>query len=603
MTKQKLQVLERKDIEDRFKWDLSLMFKDLKEWNELFDYVEKRIPELKKFEGKLGTFEGLKGYLELKAELSRKITKLYIYSYLKKDEDNRISENIQLNDKASSLYTYIDEHTAFFYPEMMELSLEYALDFIKKYPEFEPKKKFFVDLFEDKKHILSKAEEELLATVSEAFSYPGDIADLLMSSDMKFESIYNSDGEEIQVTEGNYASLVENPDRDIRRKAYMSLVNGYKQFESTLGKALIGSMKIFNMSAKVSKYGSFMNYVLEPTRIPEKVFTNTIDTVNENLVLMHDYYKLRKEFLGLEKQYIYDTAIPLVEVENSNISYEDGIDMIKEALSVLGEDYIRKLQSLIDMNIIDVYPNKGKGSGAYSYGSYDVPPYILMNYNGKLDDVSTLAHELGHSVNRLYINENQPYETSGNSIFCAEVASTVNEILLVRHVLKNTKDVKVKINVLNDFIQTIIGTVFYQVKYSEFEYDIHERLENRESLTGADLSKKWHELNLKYNGEHLESTEEGTIGWARIPHFYRDFYVYKYATGYSAATQFATAILEGKEGAVENYKKFLSSGSNDYPVEILKKCGVDLTSKMPIESVATILKESIDELRKLLELV
>lgn len=603
MTKQKLKVLERKDIEDKFKWDLSLIFKNIDEWNELYDYVEKRIPELKNFEGKLGNFEDLKDYLELETELSRKITKLYIYSYLKKDEDNRISENVQLNDKASSLYTYISEYTAFFYPEIVELSLEYINKFIEKYPQFEPKRMFFEDLFEEKKHILSKAEEELLATVSEAFSYPGDIADLLTSSDMKFESINDSNGEEIHVTEGNYSSLIENPDREIRKKAYMSMMNGYKQFESTLGKTLVGSMKIFNMSAKVSKYGSFMNYVLEPTRIPEEVFTNTIDTVNENLGLVHDYYKLRKEFLGFEKQYAYDTAIPLIEVEDSNVSYNEGIKMIIDALSILGEDYINKLKSLIDMNIIDVYPNKGKGSGAYSYGSYDVPPYILMNYNGKLDDVSTLAHELGHSVNKLYTNENQPYETSGNSTFCAEVASTVNEILLVRYVLKHTEDIKVKINVLNDFIQTIIGTVFYQVKYSEFEYDIHKRLENRESLTGKDLSEKWHELNIKYGGEHIEYMEQGKIGWARIPHFYRDFYVYKYATGYSAATQFATAILEEKDEAVENYKKFLSSGTSDYPVEILKKCGVDLTSKMPIESVANILKDSIEELKELLKLV
>lgn len=602
MLEQTLQVLDRKDIEDKFKWDLSLIFKNINEWNELYNDVEKRIPELKHFTGKLGNFEDLKNYLELQQELDRKISKLHIYSYLKKDEDNRISENIQLNDKASSLYTYINENTAFFYPEILELSMEYINKFIDKYPQFMATRMFFENLFEDKKHILSKEEEELLAMVSESFSYPSDIADLLTSSDMTFESVY-SNGEEINITESNYPTLLENKDREIRKKAYMSISNGYKQFEATLGKTLIGSMKTFNMLSKVSKYESFMHYVLEPTRITKEVFTNTIDTVNENLSVLHDYYRLRKEFLGLEKQYAYDTVIPLIKIEDSKISYDKGVNMVLDALSVLGEDYISKLKSLIDMNVIDVYPNKGKGSGAYSYGCYDVPPYILINYTGTLDDVSTLAHELGHSVNNLYTNEHQPYETSDISIFCAEVASTVNEILLVRYILKNTEDVRVKINVLNDFIQTIIGTVFYQIKYSEFEYDIHKRLEDREALTGEDLSEKWQELNRKYSGEYVEYTEEGSIGWARVHHFYRDFYVYKYATGYAAATQFATAILEGKDGAVENYKKFLSSGTCDYPVEILKKCGVDLTSKMPIESVVNIFRKSIEELKELLKLV
>jgi len=440
--------------------------------------------------------------------------------------------------------------------------------------------------------------EELLASASDCLDAPSAIHNMLTNADMTFGKIKDEEGNEVELTEGNYSSFIRSKDRNVRKAAFEKLFSEYEKFKNTLATSLTASIKTFNFNSKVRKYESALEASLQPNNIPLDVYKNAVKVMNDNVSSLHRYVKIKKELLNLDEIHMYDLYVPIIETQKEKVEFNDGVKIVLEALKPLGEEYLDIFKGGINDGWIDIYENKGKRGGAYSWGGYDTMPYVLLNYNNELEDVSTLAHEMGHSIHSYYSRKEQPYHYAGYTLFCAEVASTTNEKLLIHHLIEKENDEKKKLSLINTELEQIRTTVFRQLMFAEFELYTHESLEKGIPLTSEDYSKAWHELNVKYFGPEMIVDENIDIEWARIPHFYSDFYVYQYATGYAAASAFANAILEGKVNAVEKYKGFLKSGGSDYPIEILKKAGVDMTTKEPLEATIKRFNELLDMIEK-----
>lgn len=594
-----LKVLKkREEIDDKYKWKIDRIFNSDEEWEEAFKKLKEESPSLKEFEGKLNSSESIKAFLDKYVDLGVIAETIYVYAHLKCDEDTSNSKYQAMMNKVDSYMAEYASYTAYFVPEILSQDEMLIRNIINETDKLKIYKFMFEGILKEKPHILSKSEEELLASVSDCLDAPSSIHNMLTNADMKFSDIVDEDGEKVELTEGNYSSFIKSKDRKVRKEAFETLFGKYKNLENTFATTLSSSIKNFNFGAKVRKYNSALESSLKPNDIPVEVYKNAVKTINENLKSLHRYVSLKKKLLGLDDMHMYDLYVPVIEIPKEHIEFDKAVGMVLEGLNPLGKDYLDIFKSGVEEGWIDIYQNKGKRGGAYSWGGYKTMPYVLLNYNYELHDVSTLAHEMGHSIHSYYSRKEQPYIYAGYTLFCAEVASTTNEALLIHHLINKEEDKNKKFYLINQELEQIRTTVFRQLMFAEFELYTHESLEKGTPLTAEDYNKAWHDLNVKYFGPDMIVDNEIDIEWARIPHFYSDFYVYQYATGYAAASAFAKAILDGKQDAVPKYVNFLKSGGSDYPIEILKKAGVDMTTPRPLEATIERFNELLDMLDK-----
>ncbi|EHP49061.1 MAG: oligoendopeptidase F [Clostridium perfringens] len=586
----------RDEIPENDKWRIDKIYETPAKWNEELNKLKEEAPKLKDFEGKLGNKEDLKAFLLLNEKLSRKLGKLYVYAHMRSHEDTSNPEMQSLVNKIDPYSAEFSSYTAYFVPEILSLKEGTIENFINEDKDLKQYKIYFEMILNEKPHILSKEVESVLASVSDCLGAPESIYSMLTNSDMTFGEIVDESGRKVELTEGNYISFIKSKDRKVREAAFKLLFGTYKKYENTLATSLTSSIKNFVFESKTRKYNSSLEASLKPNNIPVEVYYNALKTVDENMDALHRYVRIKKKLLNLEEIHMYDLYVPVIECKKEHLEYKDAISLVEEGLKPLGKEYLDIFNEGINEGWIDVYENKGKRSGAYSWGSYDTMPYVLLNYNYELNDASTLAHEMGHSIHSYYTRKTQPYIYGDYSLFCAEVASTTNEILLIHHLIEKETDKNKKLYLINQELEQIRTTVFRQLMFAEFELKTHEAIENGESLTSEVLCKMWKDINIKYFGEDMNVDEEISIEWARIPHFYSDFYVYQYATGYAAASSFANSILSKGEEAVEKYKGFLKAGGSMYPIDTLKMAGVDMTTSKP-------LKDTLDRFNELLDML
>ena len=585
----------RNEIDDKYKWKLEKIYSTDDKWENEFNELKSESPKLKSFSGKLNDKEEILKYLEFNEKISRKAEKLYVYAHMRSDEDTANQKYQNMMNRADAFMAELSSYGAFFVPEILSLKDGFIEDLIKNDKRFKVYEFMLLDILKEKPHVLNKDMEELLALASDCLDAPSSIHNMLTNADMKFGKIKDEDGEEVELTEGNYSSFIKSKDRNVRKEAFNELFSGYKKLENTFATALSSSIKSFNFSSKVRKYNSPLEASLAPNNIPLSVYENSIKTLNDNMESLHRYVRIKKKLLGLDEIHMYDLYVPVIEIEKQHVEFNEAVEIANKALKPLGEEYLSIFNNGINNGWIDIYQNKGKRGGAYSWGSYDTMPYVLLNYNYELNDVSTLVHEMGHSIHSYYSKENQPYYYSGYALFCAEVASTTNEAILIHYLIDNEKDKKKKLFLINQELEQIRTTVFRQLMFAEFELYTHNALFNGEALTASDYNKKWIELNKKYFGPSMIVDKGIESEWARIPHFYTDYYVYQYATGYAVASAFANSILNKEENAVEKYiNNFLKMGGSKYPIDILKGAGVDMTTSKPLEATIKRFNELLD---------
>lgn len=591
---------ERNEIPDKYKWAVNKIYADIEEWNKDFDKLKVESVKLKDFAGKLSDSKMLLEYLKLNEKLSRTLEKLYVYAQMRSHEDTSNTEFQALSSRIEGFVAEFSSYTSFFEPEMLSLDEDKLMQDLESNMELMKYKFFFKSILKEKPHILSKEMEELLASASDCLRAPENIFEIFTNAELKIGNIEDEDGNTVELTEGNYGNYIRSKNRKVRENAFKSLFNAYKNYENTIATSLTSSIKTNVFKAKTRKYSSCLEASLSPNNIPTKVYFNALETVEKNLGLLHRYVSLKKKLLGLSEIHMYDLYVPVVDTPNEKIEYEDAIKIVKEGLKVLGSEYIDIFTKGVDEGWIDVFENKGKRSGAYSSGSYDTMPYVLLNYNYDLNDVSTIAHEMGHSIHSYYSRNNQPYVYGDYTLFSAEIASTTNEILLINDLINKETDKKKKLYLVNQELEQIRTTVFRQLMFARFEILTHEALEKGEALTATELNNIWLNLNKQYFGDDIIVDKEIEIEWARIPHFYSDFYVYQYATGYAAASAFSKAILNEGNTAIERYKGFLKDGGSKYPIDAIRDAGVDMEQAKPIEDTLERFKELLDILETLI---
>jgi len=591
---------KRFEIDDMFKWKLEDVYVDENLWEEDFSEVKNMIPEIEAFQGQLGnSAQDLLTVLKLWEKLERKADKLYVYAKMRRDENNANSSYQTLFDRAEGLAIQLNSATSYIIPEITAIPEQKLQSFMQESADLEIYEHFFAELMRQKKHILSQAEERLLAMSADLSTASHNIFTMLNNADIKFPIITDENGNQVELTKGNYGRFMESSDRRVRKEAFKGLYSTYGKMKNTLSATLSAAIKKDIFYSKCRKYSSALEASLDQDNVTVNVYDNLINTVHNNLSYIYDYMKLRKRLLELDELHMYDIYTPVVKEYRMEVPYEEAKQMVLKGLQPLGEEYLSILQKGMNDRWIDVYENEGKTSGAYSWGTYDTHPYVLMNYDNKLDDVFTLAHEMGHSLHSYYSNQAQPHIYSQYTIFVAEVASTVNESLLIDYLLKETGDRQAKMFLINHYLEQFRGTVYRQTMFAEFEKIIHSKVEKGEPLNTEVLCSIYHDLNKLYYGPDVVIDEEIDLEWARIPHFYSGFYVYKYATGFSSATAIKQQILDEGQPAVDRYINFLSSGSSDYPLNILKKAGVDLTTPEPVEKALHYFGKLVLELDKL----
>lgn len=594
-------IKSRNDIDSKYKWKIELMYPDRNSWNEDVDAAMKMTESFLSYQGRLGESSDilLSALKDLDA-INMKFEKAYCYAKMKQDEDNRLGSSQEMLGIITARAAEAGASTSFFSPELLSLSEEKLSGFLDENLELKAYDFVIKDALRMKEHVLSEKEESILARLSEVTGASDNIQSMLSDADLKFGKVKDSDGKKIELSHGNYINFMESPDRKVRKQAFTKMYEAYKNHINTFAAVYGTSVKADVTGAVIRGYESARHAAMSSGNIPESVYDNLIEAVHENLPVLHRYIALKKKILGVKNLKMYDVYAPLVSVPETEISFEEAVEMMKECLAPLGEEYISRLTKGVESGWIDVYETPGKTSGAYSFGSYDSYPYILMNYTGKLQDVLTLVHECGHSMHSSYTREAQPFTYGDYSIFVAEVASTVNESLTLRHLLDKEKDVEMRKYLLFKYIEEFRATVFRQTMFAEFELEAHRLVEEGGSLTAQWLCETYDRLNTLYFGDALSHDDMIQYEWARIPHFYRAYYVYQYATGFSAATAIAGRILSEGETAVEDYKKFLKTGSSMYPVDELKIAGVDMTSPEPVRNAMKTFEALIDELESLL---
>ena len=565
----------RSEIKEEDTWDLSLIFKDEKEFNKSLSETKKEITKLTAFKGQLlSSAKSLLEFLEISDDIERKLYKLYYYAHLNLDVDTTNTKYQEMEGKVTNLLQEENVLTSFVLPELLKGDYETIEKFYKEEKNLLKYQFNLESVYRYKKHSLDEESEKLLSTISKSF-IASDTFEALTDADITFDNIM-VDGEEVELTESNYNSFIRSHNRQVRHDAFTNLLGTYGKYKNTLAKTFSGNVDLLTSMAKIKHFSSSLEASLYSDNIEPSVYNKLIDVVNKNLDVLYKYYALKKDVLGLDELHLYDIYVPMVSSIDKKYTFEEAKNIVLEALSVLGDDYISNLSKAFTERWIDKYNNKGKRGGAYSSGFYDTKPYLLLNFEGKYEDVTTLAHELGHSMHTYYSCANQPYNLSSYNIFVAEVASTVNELLLVHYLLNKSEDKEEKLFLLNQLMELYKGTIFRQVMFAEFERDMHKDVENGEILTNEYLSTKYYELVKKYFGKNVVCDELIKNEWMRIPHFYYDFYVYKYAIGLSCATKIAHGILNKKEGALESYLNFLKTGGSMHPADELKVAGVDI---------------------------
>ncbi len=563
-------VKDRNQIEEKFKWNLESMYENDEKWEEDFQIVKKLIEQIKQYKNRVGeSGKTLLEVLELESKILRIVENVYTYAKMRKDEDTRNDKYQALTDRATSLMVEVEESTSFIVPEILLIDESILNDYFENVEGLKLYRHYIERIVRRKKHYLSPEEEAIIAQAGELANSPETIFGMLNNADMKFPTITDEKGNEITITHGNFIKLMESKDRRVRKDAFKGLYDTYNKYRNTFAVTLSSNIKKDIFYSKVRKYNSSLEAALDVNNIPVEVYDNLIKAVHDNLSSMYRYVKLRKKVLGLDELHMYDLYTPLVKDIDMEIPYEEGKKIVLEGLRPLGDEYIEIVEEGFNSRWIDVYENRGKRSGAYSWGTYDSYPFILLNYQNNLDSVFTLAHELGHSLHSYYSRENQPYIYGDYSIFVAEVASTVNEAILMEYMISKAKNKDEKLYLLNHYLEQFRGTVYRQTMFAEFEKMIHEEIENGRSLTADSLCRMYKELNRKYYGPDIVIDDEIAMEWARIPHFYYNFYVYQYATGFSAAIALSQKILKEGRESVDRYINFLKSGNSDYPINVL----------------------------------
>lgn len=593
---------KREEIDDKYKWNLEAVYPDEKLWEEDFQTVRNLVKEIVGLQGTMGqSAEALLKVFQLSDELGRKAEKLYVYARMRRDENNASHIYQALFDRAESLGVEANSATAFIVPEILTIPEDKLYSFVKENQELAVYKHSIDEIVRQKAHILSAEEERLLAMAADLSMASSNIFTMLNNADIKFPIIKDEEGKEVELTKGRYGGFMESSNRQVRHDAFKAMYSSYGKLINTLGASLSSSVKKDIFYARARKYNSALEASLDGDNVPVEVYNRLIEAVHNNMDPMYRYMKIRKKLLELDELHMYDIYTPLVKEYKMQVAYEQAQQTVLKALQVLGDDYIGHLQEGFKGGWIDVYENEGKTSGAYSWGTYDTNPYVLLNYDNKLDDMFTLAHEMGHSLHSYYSNHNQAFVNAQYSIFVAEVASTVNESLLIDYLLEHSQDKQEKIYLLNHYLEQFRGTVYRQTMFAEYEKVVHEKVEQGEALTPELLNSVYRDLNKLYYGPDVVLDDEINLEWARIPHFYSAFYVYKYATGFSAATAIKEAILQEGQPAVQRYLEFLKSGGSDYPINLLQKAGVDLTTPEPVDDALQYFDKLLKQLEELVK--
>ncbi len=591
-------VLKRSEAPKETMWRVEDIYPGQAAWDEDYAAVKKLMNDVRDFQGKLKDAETIGRCFALEDELSMKTEKLYVYAHLRHYEDTAEPEYQALSEKSKKLSVEVNEATSFITPEILGLSEE-DLRGLTQDPKLAKYKRTLEEMLRQKPHVLSKSEEALLAQVGNVSQAPSTIFSMMNNADMKFPKVKNEKGEEVELTHGSYIRFLESRDPEVRRAAFKAMYETYGKWKNTLASTLNANVTKNVFYARARKYPSALEMSLFGDNIPKSVYENLISTIHEHLPLMHRYMALRKKLLKADELHMYDLFTPLVEEFDMEITYEEAQKIVFDSLAPLGENYRKALQEGFNNHWIDVYENEGKRSGAFSWGAYGTHPYVLLNHKDNLNSMFTLTHEMGHALHSYFSDANNDYRDAQYTIFLAEVASTLNEALLMDYLLKKSTDPKEKMYLLTYYADQFRTTVFRQTMFAEFEKIVHEKAEQGEALTPQLLSGIYYDLNLKYYGDDMVVDKDIEMEWARIPHFYTSFYVYKYATGFSAATSFAKQITEEGRPAVERYLGFLKSGGSDYSINILKKAGVDMSSPEPIRQAMSVFEDLIEQMEKL----
>ncbi|HBY20811.1 MAG: oligoendopeptidase F [Clostridiales bacterium GWE2_32_10] len=596
-----IQPRKREEIEEKYKWRLEDIYASNELWEKDFSEVDAKIGELVKYKGVLiNSAENLYDGLELDTGISRILEKLYTYAVRRKDENLNVAIYQELSDRVRSLVTKASSESAFIKTELVNLTDEKLKKYIKENEKLKLYEYYIEELLRFKPHILNDSEEKLIAMTGDVLSGARNIYGMLNDADIKFPEFIDEDNNGVTITQENFIKYMQSGDRNIRKDVFEKFYKTFTVYKNTFGSTLNANIKSDVFVTKTKKYESTIKRALFSDNIDISVYDNLIKTVHSNLDKLQKYCDMKKRVLNLDEFHMYDIYVSMLKDVDKKISYEEAVDTIKDVFKIYGEDYYNAMSEGLENRWIDVYENEGKRSGAYSCGSYDTNPYILLNYQNNLQSLFTLAHEMGHSMHTYFSTINQPFIYSGYTIFVAEVASTVNEVLLVKHLLKNTMNIDEKLYLINYFMDNFRLTLYRQTKFAEFEKIIYEEIEKGEALSADKICEIYYDLHKLYYGENVVSDDLIKIEWARIPHFYMNFYVYKYATGFSAAIALAEKISNGDKNALDNYLEFLKSGGSDYPIELLKKAGVDMSTPEPVQKALDFFGELIDEFEKLI---
>lgn len=595
------QLPARQEVPEELKWRLEDIYATDQEWEEDLERVSASKDKIRALKGTIRSAETLLHALQMKDEIMLQLSRLISYASMRKDEDNTNSLYQGYADKAMRLAVEFGSAGAFLQPEILALDPQEVSRWAAELPGLKVYQHHLENIMRMKAHTLPAEQEELLVAAGELAQAPGNIFRMFNNADLKFPKVKNDAGELVELTHGRYIQFLESQNREVRRGAFEAMYNTYSEWKNTLGATYMAAVKKQLYFSRARKYNSSLEEALYADNVEPEVYTNLIDSISEHLPLMHRYVRLRRRLLDLDELHMYDLYVPMVADEHLEFEIEEAIELVKQGLRPLGEQYQADLNKSFEEGWIDWLENRGKTSGAYSSGTYGVHPYVLMNYQNTLDNVFTLAHELGHAMHTFYSGEKQEFVNAHYTIFVAEVASTVNEALLIDSLLKKTEAPRQRAYLINHYLEQFRGTVFRQTMFAEFEMIVHAKVGRGESVTTDQLSEIYYELNKKYFGDDLVIDDLIAMEWARIPHFYRPFYVYKYATGFSAAVSLAEQILTQGQPAVDSYLNFLAAGGSDYPLDLLRDAGVDMGEPKPIIEAMKVFEQLLTELETLSE--
>ena len=589
--------MERKDIDQRLKWDTTSIYAKDEDFYEDIENIKKLADKLVGFKGKItASLDNFKEFIKLDEEFSRKLEKAYVYASLKSDEDTRVTKYQEMDQVATNTYVALTEALSFVRPELLATDQEKIKEYLKD-PEIAHLSHYFEDIARYKDHTLDEKSEQIIASFGKTAQNPSATYMIFSNADMSFPSV-EKDGEEIEITDANFVNLQQDKDRDFRREVYEKYYKTYRLFSNTLASTLDGDFSAHNTEAKLRGFSSAREMSLFANNLPEEIYDNLLEVVHDNVDIHRDYTTLRKEFLGVDDLGFHDIYMPLVKDYDRKIEFDEAKEIVLEAIKPLGEEYVEVARKGFETGWFDVCPNKGKRGGAYSSGSYDTQPFILLNYTNTIDDVFTVIHELGHSMHSYYTRSNQEYQYGSYSIFLAEIASTTNELLLLDYMLKNSKSEEETAYLLNYFVNQFKSTVFRQTMFAEFEHKVNKLVEAGEPIPAERLHGIYKELNEDLFGEDIEVDEFISAEWARIPHFYMFYYVFQYATGFMSAVALSQKILHGTDEDRAAYLDYLKAGESEYPLEVLKKAGVDMTGKDAMQKAMDVARDALKDLRE-----